>query len=102
MEFYDEAALLERVEPIYPKEAIDKGIRGTVLLNVVRGKDGRVLRADVVSGNPILAKAARQAVMGWRFKPYVLNGEAIEKNMKIRITFPRAKPGKRPGAVGVG
>ena len=97
-----ESLIVKWVEPIYPISARSKGIRGTVLLDVVIGKDGHVVRAETVSGIPVLADAARQAIMQWVYKPSTLNGEAVDVAIKVKVTFPRPKPIKTPSSIRCG
>lgn len=79
--------LLQRVQPQYPVEAKQQHIQGPVVLKVVVGKDGNVQELQVISGDAGLAKAAGDAVRQWRFKPYQPNGQAIEFETRITVTF---------------
>ncbi len=69
-----EGSLIHRVEPIYPSMARNVRIQGNVLLAAVIGKDGTVQNLQVVSGHPMLVRAALDAVRQWRYRPYALNG----------------------------
>jgi TonB family protein len=60
-----------RVEPVYPEEAKAKGIEGTVLFQVIIGRDGSVKELELQDGDPLLSKAAEQAVRQWRYKPMI-------------------------------
>ena len=82
-----EANLIHDVAPQYPPEAGRKRIEGTVVLMAVIGKDGIVREVRVESGLPLLAQAAIDAVKQWRYKPYLLNGEAVEVDSHITINF---------------
>ena len=82
-----EANLIHDVTPQYPPEAGRKRIEGTVVLMAVIGKDGIVRQVRVESGLPLLAQAAIDAVKQWRYKPYLLNGEAVEVDSHITINF---------------
>jgi TonB family protein len=82
-----EAGLLRRVEPEYPEEARQEGIQGSVVLEVHIGPDGFVEQIKVVSGEPVLADAARMAVKQWRFKPHRVNGQAAEMQTTITLNF---------------
>jgi periplasmic protein TonB len=82
-----EANLIHDVPPTYPAEAGRSRIEGTVVLRAVIGKDGTVQDVRVESGLPILAQAAIEAVKQWRYKPYLLNGEAVEVESRITINF---------------
>jgi periplasmic protein TonB len=82
-----EANLIHDVPPQYPPEAGRERIEGTVVLMAVIGKDGSVEDVQVVSGLPLLAQAAIEAVKQWRYKPYLLNGEPTEIDSRITINF---------------
>jgi TonB family protein len=76
-----------RAMPAYPMQAQQQGIEGTVLLDTVVGKDGRVLEVHVISGPPELANSATDAVKNWRFSPFTLNGDAVEVETTIEVEF---------------
>lgn len=59
--------ILKKVEPVYPEEAKKAGIEGTVLFHAIIAKDGSVKQLTLQDGSPILAKAAEEAVRGWRY-----------------------------------
>ena len=82
-----EANLINDVPPQYPPEAGRERIEGTVVLLAVIGKDGSVQDVQVVSGLPLLAQAATEAVNQWRYKPYLLNGVPVEIESRITINF---------------
>jgi TonB family protein len=65
--------LLETVEPAYPEGAKKAGIEGTVLFHAIIARDGTVEELTLEDGDPILAKAAEEAVKRWRYDvtPYV-------------------------------
>src|SRR6185369_3949747 len=80
--------LLHEVRPEIPQDASDNN--GTVLLQATVGRDGTVRSARVVDGDPALGKAATRAVMQWRYKPYVVDGQTADVDTQIRVQF---KPG---------
>ena len=82
-----EANLVYDVAPKYPPEAGRERIEGTVVLMAVIGKDGIVRDVRIESGLPLLAQAAIDAVKQWRYRPYLLNGEAVEVDSQITINF---------------
>lgn len=82
-----EANLIHDVTPVYPAEAGRERIEGAVVLQAVIGKDGTVQDVQVVSGLPLLAQAAIDAVKQWRYRPYLLNGEPVEVDSRITINF---------------
>jgi TonB family protein len=81
------ANLVTQVRPNYPPEAKQAGIQGTVKLQVILDKDGRVQDVKVVSGDPLLAAAAVDAVKNWVYRPTLLNGEPVEVQTMIDVNF---------------
>lgn len=82
-----EGSLIRRVQPIYPPLARAARIQGSVVLGAVIGKDGSMENLKLISGHPMLVQAAVQAVSQWRYRPYILNGEAIEVETQITVNF---------------
>ena len=62
-------------------------VQGTVRLEGILGKDGRVRELRVISGHPLLAPAALEAVRPWIYKPTFLNGEPVEVLAPIDVNF---------------
>lgn len=83
----EEAQLINRVEPVYPRIAVVSGVQGQVKLHAIIARDGTIKSLSLVSGHPILAKAALDAVSQWRYRPYVLNGEIVEVETFITVNF---------------
>ncbi len=81
------ARLINQVQPVYPQEARDQKIQGTVMLHVIISTDGSVHQIQVVSGHPILVQAAIDAVRLWRYQPVLLNGQAVEVDTQINVRF---------------
>ncbi len=79
--------LIHQVRPTYPPLARQARIQGMVVLQAVIGKDGSIQNLKVVSGHPMLAPAALEAVKQWRYKPYYLNGEPVEVDTTINVNF---------------
>jgi protein TonB len=79
--------LKHKVQPRYPKEARDNRIQGTVRLHVVLSTAGKVQQLELVSGDPVLAKAALDAVRQWEYKPTLLNGEPVEVDTTVDVVF---------------
>lgn len=82
-----EALLVRRVLPVYPELAKRMRLDGTVVLRAVIGRDGMVRSVEVVTGHPMLAKAARDAVLEWRYQPTLLSGEPVEVETSITVNF---------------
>jgi TonB family protein len=79
--------LIERVQPDYPALARQSKLEGTVNMHVVIGIDGTVQRTQLVSGHPVLAEAAMNAVKRWRYKPTMLNGQPVEVDTAVEVIF---------------
>lgn len=79
--------LIRQVKPQYPALAIPARIQGTVVLQATIGKDGSVQNLHLISGHPMLVRAAMDAVKQWLYKPYYLNGEAVEVDTTINVNF---------------
>ena len=73
--------------PEYPKVARQIGASGVVEVEAMIGTDGRVKNAKVLKGNPMLQKAALDAVNEWRYKPALLNGKPVESPVQIKLNF---------------
>jgi protein TonB len=73
--------------PHYPREAEERGIQGDVLLQATIDTKGNLTILKVVQGDPILVKAAVDAVKKWRYRPYILNGEPVDVDTTIKIQF---------------
>lgn len=82
-----QGSLIRRVEPIYPPLARTARIQGSVVLEAIIGRDGAMQHLQVLSGHPMLAPAAVEAVRQWRYRPYILNEEAIEVETQITVNF---------------
>jgi TonB family protein len=77
------------VRPKYPKEARKRKIEGPVVVRATVALDGSLRDITVVSGDPILADAALEAVRQWRYQPSKVNGEPVEAQHEITVTFKR-------------
>jgi TonB family protein len=85
--------LLSRVEPVYPEDAKQQGIQGTVKLHAVIDRHGSVENLQSVNGPPILVAAAMNAVRQWRFTETLLAGQSVETEEDIDIVFRLSNPG---------
>ena len=56
----------ERAAPVYPELARRLNLEGVVKLRVTVSPDGAFKQSEVLGGNPVLAKAAQDAVRKWR------------------------------------
>ena len=82
-----EGNLIHKVEPQYPAIAKQLHIEGTVIVKAVISREGIITRAEAESGQPLLIRAALDAVRQWRYRPYYLNHEPIEVETEITVNF---------------
>jgi periplasmic protein TonB len=80
---------LQRIPPQYPRDAARNGITGWVQLEVLVNPDGTVRSARVLESKPkgLFEAAAVQAVLRWKFKPKVVNGQPVEQKGAQKIEF---------------
>jgi periplasmic protein TonB len=79
--------LVRKVNPSYPPLARQARIQGTVILQALISKEGSITNLQLVSGHPMLAPAAIEAVKQWKYRPYLLNGEPVEVETTIQVNF---------------
>ncbi len=79
--------LAQKVDPEYPDAARPGKQVGSVVLQVLIGRDGTVQDAKFLQGSLVFAKAAIDAVKQWRFKPYSFNGRAVSVKSSITLNF---------------
>jgi TonB family protein len=82
-----QANLISQTPPVYPQMAKMAKVQGPVVLQVILGKAGTVENLRVISGHPMLVQAALDAVRQWRYKPYLLNGEPVEVETQVTVSF---------------
>lgn len=79
--------LLSRVDPVYPEEAKQQGIEGTVKVHAIFNRDGAVQSVISVSGPPLLVPAAMSAVRQWHYSQTILGGQAMETEEDVTVIF---------------
>jgi len=88
--------------PVYPPMAIAAREQGTVVLQATISKEGKIERLTVISGPPFLQQAALDAVRTWQYRPFLLNGQAVEVETQVNVIFqlgapvPAQPPGSTP------
>lgn len=80
---------IEAEKPDYPAGARERGNEGTVRLQMLVNRGGRVESVRIIesSGHTALDKAAEKAVRSWRFSPALQNGEPIAAWVTVPIVF---------------
>ncbi len=79
--------LIKRVQPTYPPAALAAHAEGAVQIEAIIDKEGNVTNLKVLSGDPMLAGAAVEAVRQWRYKPYYFDGNPVEVETQITVSF---------------
>lgn len=75
------------VKPGYPMLARQMKVQGSVILLAMIGRDGLIQDLRILSGPPILATAAREAVKQWHFKPHYEGSQPVETVAKVTVNF---------------
>ncbi len=80
--------LIKKPRPIYPQDAKDARVSGEVVLGATIGVDGAVHELHVIEAPwPSLVASAVWAVSHWQYKPYLLNGQPVEVETTITVTY---------------
>jgi protein TonB len=79
--------IIKKVQPPYPPLARQARIQGQVILQAEISTDGTIENLHLISGHPMLAPAAIEAVKQWRYKPYLLNGEPVAVETTVMVNF---------------
>ncbi len=79
--------LLHKVTPVYPPDAKQARIQGKVRLTAVIDREGKIIDLQLVSGHPLLAESAIEAVRQWIYTPTLLNGEPVQVVTDIDINY---------------
>ena len=79
--------VIRSVQPEYPMLARQMRVQGSVILQALIGRDGMIQDLRVLSGPPILASAAQEAVRQWHFKPHYVGAQPVETRASITVNF---------------
>ncbi|HEY7406408.1 MAG TPA: TonB family protein [Candidatus Angelobacter sp.] len=82
-----ETLAIYKPAPQYPQMARIAHISGDVILQVTIDRTGHVTNIVAVQGHPILIQSAMDAVKQWKYRPYVLNGEAVAVESTVKIQY---------------
>jgi protein TonB len=81
------ANIIHMVQPSYPAIARMNHIQGAVEFTATISKEGGIENLTLLRGHPLLVNAARDAVLQWRYRPTMLNGEPVEVITDIVVNF---------------
>ena len=82
-----QSRLISRIEPAYPAEALAARRSGEVVLDVKVAEDGSVSSARLLKGDSLFSPAAVDAVRGWRYQPYVADGQPKPFETSVTVSF---------------
>jgi TonB family protein len=75
------------VPPVYPDLARVNNTQGTVVLHANIDTEGKVVGLQMISGHPLLVRAALEAAIQWRYEQTVFDGQAVQVDTTITIVF---------------
>ena len=78
---------VKTVQPILPPEAVSRRVVGPVLLEIRIDESGAVSVLGVVRGHPLLDSLAKDAVIQWRYRPTVVNGQSVPIIKVVAVSF---------------
>ena len=73
--------------PVYPDEAMKKGIQGDVIFRIEADETGKIIWSAPVEGDPLLVDAGTEALKSFRFVPYLLNGTPVKFESQLGFHF---------------
>ncbi|MGD0824602.1 MAG: energy transducer TonB [Terriglobales bacterium] len=77
----------QKTLPVYPDEAMKKGIQGDVILKIEADETGKIIWSAPVQGDPLLVDASTEALKTFRFAPYLLNGAPVKFESQLGFHF---------------
>ena len=82
-----EANLIRRVQPVYPPLAKSARVQGSVEFTATISKEGNIENLTLMHGHPLLVNAAKEAILQWKYRPTLLNGQPVEVITDITVNF---------------
>ena len=78
-----------RVRPIYPRQAMYRGLEGWVDLEFTINKDGTVSEPVVIDSRPrgVFNQSAMLSIKRWKFRPKIVDGKPVERRARQRMNF---------------
>jgi len=86
-----QANLVSQVTPVYPPQAKQDRVQGTVQLQVVIDKEGHVAEVSVLAGPGALVASAVEAVKQWVYRPTLLNGDPVKVQTTVDVNYTLAQ-----------
>jgi periplasmic protein TonB len=92
-----DSVVVKKVLPTVPCGTDPKQQNGAVTIAVVISKEGKVQSTSPLAGDPVLAECAMQAIQQWEFRPYLINGTAVQVESRVVLKFSKKKVEEDPG-----
>jgi protein TonB len=73
--------------PVYPDEAMTKGIQGDVFFKIDVDEKGQITSTDQLKGDTVLVAASLDALRNYHFHPYLLNGAPVPVETELGYHF---------------
>jgi protein TonB len=86
-----QANRISAVLPVYPAEAKQNRIQGTVKLEITIDQEGHVANMSLISGPAELVQSATDAVQHWLYRPTLLNGEPVSVLTTVDVNYTLAQ-----------
>jgi TonB family protein len=80
--------LVSFVQPDYPPLAKAARIAGIVHASIVIDETGSVINLKLISGHPMLAPAALEAIRRWKYKPFQVDGKSAAVQTEVQVSIP--------------
>lgn len=79
--------LRTKTDPAYPEMGKQLHVQGGVVLRIAISETGTVKVLGVVSGSPLLASSAIEAVRNWRYSPFLIEGKPAPVQSLVTVPF---------------
>lgn len=73
--------ILKKVDPAYPELARERGVHGTVKIEIVIAANGTIKSTRAIGGHPVLIQAAEQALKSWKYEP----GSEMKQTLEFKF-----------------
>ncbi len=81
-------APVHTVQPDFPEELMEEGIEGNAVIKITVTAEGTVGECEVAScDHELFGEAAIAAVKQWTFTPHEVNGQPVDKKVKVPFRF---------------
>jgi protein TonB len=78
---------ISKPQPVYPSDAKEAHVNGMVVVQVEVDEDGKVAKAEALSGPEMLREAAEDAALAARFSPTRLSGQPVRVSGVVTYNF---------------